>query len=1843
MPVATPLNIRPYWDDHNPQKDFYKILFQPGTSVQTRELNQLQTLLQQQIERFGDNIFKAGTLVSGCLPQFFSSYAFAKLQDLDFEGNQVNGNQYTNYSVINETSGLRAWIINFVDGFESTAPDLKTLYLTYQNHGTNGTTTAFTPGDVLKVYDPTLSPLESIKINNGGTAFGNSDQCIAVSALVCTLKTGSLALNDYLVNGLGANVQIMAIDTLTYANTGQTLLRVAPRAADLANGQVNSAAWSLPVNSIVTNPAASVTVSVDKVVGSGFLGKVQTNGTGTITDIAIINKGVLYTSAPFITVRSIGNITGYSTLDLTGRNFKTNVLVSAAAGAVGNGYAFGLTEGVIYQKGFFLRTNPQLSIVSKYNQLPDNVAVIFTTSEQIVDSNIDPSLLDNAQGSFNEQAPGGDRLKLVPTLELINLSTINTSSNSQPLTICRWKEGKPFLQNLDTQYNVIEQELAVRTEETSGDFVTDPFYATTRSPTDQTKEGEFYNVVIDPGTAYIGGHRVSTKANYNIDVEKGTDTAIANNNIVSLNYGNYIILKNVAGMFQFSAGDTVDLYNAATGFLANRANIQSNTMTPVGAKIGTARIRSLIPSNNTPGTSAGTYNLYVYNVQMNAGMNFRNVKSVYYNGTYKGIADVVLQVNPTSLANEAFIQESNTDAMVFYSGVDSLKNANNIIYSYRTIDQTITISNTGILTKTITDTFPYTGTLSSAQLQDFYVIPLTNDLLSNTVTTGTSSVVSTSANVTGSSTLFLNDFAAGDFIYVAANSTGGYHLGQVNNIINNTLMILTSNCSFANTVATTQRVFPKGVPIPFGFRSGLTGNVDATAKILSLNLGKTLTATAANLVAVAYNAQVFNATQLAKTANRHRFVTVNCNATVEGPWCVGVPDAFRLRGVYIGNSSVSNTGANYVQNFYLDHNQNPDFYDLGYLFKDPKSGGITLAANNYLLIEFDYFTSTGPGFYTTVSYLGANSTTVFTNDSLPFANLTTQVNSFEVPEMFTDSGAEIDLLKYIDFRPMAANTCAPSTVYSTAPVNPAATLTIQGSSKIPLPGSEFVSTTEYYLGRQDSVFVDATGNFVVLSGKPSADINKRALPAVPDLSIKICDINVPPYPDLPLNYSTSLNQILNTRIANQKFSTTRIKNKSIASPTTNNLLPYNQPKVYTMADVGNMDRRLKDVEYYITLNTLESNVVNTFIPSSVDPSLDRFKFGVFVDDFTTSGRSDITNPQYAAQLEDGDIVPTKMTWDVSTIGLGSGNPDFIEWPIVNQNLATIGGVDDPLNQGPVCACNLGNTVAYTQLYRNSTDMNILTNTAGVTSDATVDTIQVTFASNTSVYETINYVDASVATWLQQNQDALYTGGTSTLPNTIGTHEFGAEGGDNIWDPTYIATLSAEQLVQVATSHFWFGFGAVPLDSPTGHLLASGGGADAGFPALTPGETGAQFVANWTSTQAQWFSNLSQLAQYYAQYNVTNNPFHPPPTGGTFLVNKYLPPVVLYFYGYDQPNKFEIYQGTTLIADSSVAVSLTTDDINLLVNSGGGGGATGGQQFFNDYPNFFLHGGVPVQTGSGYVLWSGKITFNYDPANGTNFTIKTTEGASSNRWRWVLAYPIDGASVGCVPQTNIINVVGTLAAQYTTYEQYAWCSNSWEFGVGQINILSGFTQTWNPVAIPIPTTSVVPFDISKDWLTYGCEACIVGGTGSGSTGSPGSSTSNNSANTPSTGIQKHRSHPLELHCVNMKPDTVYQFFDDGVNMSAHVKTYGSRLGDPIVAHPDGKLNILYLQNIPYNRNTLTDPPINHQYIIKTHTFTFIDPSGVVSYAVQKSLMHPTSQLVRPGGTKPTAAPFNTLFP
>lgn len=1284
MPIQTDLSVSPYFDDYNENKDYYKILFRPGVSVQARELNQLQTMLQKQVERFGDNIFKRGTIVDGCDITFHPVFPYVKIRDVEADGATVNVSQYNGYHVKNNANvtPLEAVIVTSISGFESRAPDLNTLYIKYLNSGyvansTGGTDEqlTFSANQTLTVYDPT-NIIEKVISYDDSAGFSNTDQVVFTSAIAIQNSTGGTQfannyyVNDYINNGT-ANLQVVGVDTTT--NSEVVILRVKPRPADL--NIANNALWTLYVNDHITstnsNPASLGTI-VD-IIGTGADAIMRTGALGEIDAITVTSKGSGYYILPTVSIASKGATTGQiASANLVAQNYLTQIVVANnATFPIGTGYAMSVGAGVIYQKGYFSRVNEHLVVVEKYdsvgNNAPDQVSVGFDTTEEVINSNQDTSLLDNATGSPNETAPGANRLKLTPTL--VVLSKAQADANSEFFSIAEFSQGQPYKQNRQTVYNVIGNEMARRTYEESGNYVLDQFIMNTRSPTTLADEANNVNIVIDPGKAYVDGKRIETVTNYEIPIRKGVDTFIANNLTVSLNYGNYIRVKEVGGSFVFKTGDTVDLYNTAVGYVSNTSLVGTEPAAPGGSaiKLGTARIRSFVHESGTPGTADATYRLYLFDIRLATAKNFTLIRSVYYAGTIdatKGIADVVTE------GGVAVLKDSNLSALVYYAGQPAVKNANNLSYIYRT-SRTLSgggLSATGTITFSVTggESFPYSGTLSSAQEKELIIIPVAN-ATANVALTGTLSN-STSTTITGSGTSFTTELQAGDFIKF---STGT--IAQVNNVANDTVFYTKNTLANSVSGATANLYFPQYVPISLE-RQNRSAAVDINSNTFTINIGTTLGS--AVDAYVTYNVKSSNTVPVTKVATRKRYARLqlsNNETTTSGPWCLGVSDVFRLNKVYKGaNSTFTPTDSgidDVTQYFYVDHNQTKDYYGISYLYTRP-GAAITLANTDFLLAEVDYFVDSaeglkGPGM----------SGSYDIDDTVALADATTTVSTYEIPEMYTDKGVYYDLRDQFDFRPQSANSVALASNAALAPINPTEPSDAGRFSaidkKFPAPDSVLTGTLEYYVGRSDRVIIDSSGQFHVMEGTPGAD----TLPTAPNNALTINTLNIPPYPSVPYQVSAQTMLYIDTKIANEKYTTRRLDNYRVTTNVNSADRQVLQPRGYTMTDIGSLERRIASLEYYTSFTLLETLTQKKVIPSSANNAIDRFKFGFFVDSFSSATYADIANPGYSASVIDGRLVPLVEEINLQTQSPGNiATLPYIEYTLTGQNQATDGPV-----------------------------------------------------------------------------------------------------------------------------------------------------------------------------------------------------------------------------------------------------------------------------------------------------------------------------------------------------------------------------------------------------------------------------------------------------------------------------------------------------------------------------------------------------------------------------------------
>ena len=318
MPISTNLNVSPIFDDFNANNQYYRILFRPATAVQGRELTQVQSILQDQIEKFGNWAFKNGDIVSGCGISDISALPYVRLQDFQTNSASYDITSFVNTQVTSAVSNLSARVIHSVIGSNSAYPNTNVLYINYLNTGING---------------------EKVFSNNEVLNFSN-------------------------IPTTGANI-----------------------------AQINS----------FSNSASN-----------------------------------------------------------------TNT--------VGDGHGIVVSDGVVFINGTFVQVLfPTFGIVNPFDTYAANNVVGFQCTETKVSENEDPSLLDNALGYSNENAPGAWRLKIEPYLVSLDPATAANTPGFNPIIAYNYGSVVQTSKAGSNVYSIIGDAIAQRIYDEAGNYVINPF------------------------------------------------------------------------------------------------------------------------------------------------------------------------------------------------------------------------------------------------------------------------------------------------------------------------------------------------------------------------------------------------------------------------------------------------------------------------------------------------------------------------------------------------------------------------------------------------------------------------------------------------------------------------------------------------------------------------------------------------------------------------------------------------------------------------------------------------------------------------------------------------------------------------------------------------------------------------------------------------------------------------------------------------------------------------------------------------------------------------------------------------------------------------------------------------------------------------------------------------------------------------------------------------------------------------------------------------------------------------------------------------------------------------
>ena len=271
--------------------------------------------------------------------------------------------------------------------------------------------------------------------------------------------------------------------------------------------------------------------------------------------------------------------------------------------AVGVGTLATLASGIYYARGHFVFTEDQSKVISRYS---DNVDANlgFICAESIVVAADDLTLYDNQGAAPNLTSPGADRYKI--QLSIAVESEITSEQNF--IHVATIKNGEVFSAvSVNDAYNIPSDVIAKRIFENSGDYIVKPFAINFKLDSVNTH----LQLNISPGTAVVDGYRASIDAPTTLRINKPTQTVVINNDVTGVNYENSIVVNTD------SAGANDGLPDINTFPILNLRDGHNYA----GTTIGTARVKAINHFENK-------LKFHMFDVQLNSGKAFRNVKSI---------------------------------------------------------------------------------------------------------------------------------------------------------------------------------------------------------------------------------------------------------------------------------------------------------------------------------------------------------------------------------------------------------------------------------------------------------------------------------------------------------------------------------------------------------------------------------------------------------------------------------------------------------------------------------------------------------------------------------------------------------------------------------------------------------------------------------------------------------------------------------------------------------------------------------------------------------------------------------------------------------------------------------------------------------------------------------------------------------------------------------------------------------------------------------------------------------------------------------------------------------------
>ena len=1197
MAQKTNLNAAPYFDDFNAENNYHRILFRPGFAVQARELTQLQSALQHQIEAHGSHIFRDGAQVvpgNYVLQEYYS----LKLAST-FNAEQVDPSQYYNadtpVTITGATTGVTAKVVGFK---AATTTEQPLLYVSYERSGTDFETTVFADGenisanttithstqqyatDVASVTTYTSEYTET----NGATAaqLASAEGPASRTGLALRIESGVYYIRGFFVNNIAETLVLNNYSEFYTGDIGFNITEtiVTPEnetsLLDNATGSSNFAAKGAH--------RLSITLSLTTLT--------STTDTTDFVRLGSIENGSL---------RRIGRTTEYAVLaDEMAR--RTN---DESGSYTVRPFQFRIEESVDTSvAGQDFQGNYSVGETTRDNNTANESLLSFIVSRG--KAYIEGFEIEKTNTSIKDVNKARDFETLNATVSTFDMGNYALITNVF---------GTPDITNISGE---------------STAFKTIEFYDTANT-TRGSKNGNLIGVgrarAIEYHSGDAGSNSDATGAQYKLymfDIRPFTKLTLSDTpspTLLATHTNGGVLVTGVT--------------SGATGFVHKDGT--SSTSVNLTTVVGNFLVGEKITASDSSETGAIVENSGNTDLTILAKSTFSvsNFKQVFMEDEDSGqdftadfvtsvstniFADIVLEedVNSSIELEQAtassgrVIQEGfDTDVVKLF---DAEKNRALFKLPKNTVKTLLTATNDGASDTQYTLRRQFVGTTNSSGVVTFQAG--TNETFASHAEKDYTLSILTAGGGTG---------AQGDVVTLDGKLSGTGSTSLT--VTDNTILGSSAKIKLTATLLKTsviQKSKTTNLMKQVKVISGTTDAFGTRPTDTTISLGR---ADVFNVVAI------FDSEEASTDAIAPEMTLTNAVGTFDrGEEIVGGTSGARARIIdisspmsYVQTTNIGFTSGETItgnhssatatvgtltegsidirDKFFFDDGQRDNFYDISRIVRK----GSAPAPTGRLLIIYDYFEHGTGDLFTVDSYVDVSGQMGYDDIPVYIAN---KVD----PDSPAPAG-EFDLRETADFRPKVEDIAGASSTLETVDEITGNSFDFfsrqydgTGASTVDVckPGSFIQSDLEFYLARKSSVVMDNRGVITVFDGASSETPTR---PDLPDNVMILAHIDLPPFTFKPSDVQV-------TRVKNQRF---------------------------TMKDIGSINERLKNVEKLTTLNLLEKNAAEFEVTDA--NGLNRFKSGFVVDNFRGHRVGDAFARDYknSMDFEQGILRPTHIS------------------------------------------------------------------------------------------------------------------------------------------------------------------------------------------------------------------------------------------------------------------------------------------------------------------------------------------------------------------------------------------------------------------------------------------------------------------------------------------------------------------------------------------------------------------------------------------------------------------------